>query len=68
MTILKVNWIIPEEKGTFDIDLEYDYEMSLEEWNALSKEQQEEELELMVSESDDICAFGKLESFEVVEQ
>ena len=67
MTILKVNWIIPEEKGTFDIDLEYDYEMSLEEWNALSKEQQEEELELMISESDDICAFGKLESFKVVE-
>lgn len=67
MAVLKINWVIPEQTGTEWLDLK-EFDTSSEEWSAMSREDQEEALELFVSENENIVAYGKLDSFELIEE
>lgn len=67
MAKIKVNWVIPEEKGTFEIELDEYWFISLEEWNKLDKTTQEEQLQDYISEDYEIASYGTLDSFEIIE-
>lgn len=64
MTVLKVNWIIPEEKGEFTISLE-DLRTTQEEWNETDADDRAFMLEDYMLERD-LIAYANLDSYEEV--
>lgn len=64
MIVLKVNWIIPEEKGEFTISFE-DLGTTQEEWNETDADDRAFMLEDYMLERD-LIAYANLDSYEEV--
>ena len=64
MTILKVNWIIPEEKGEFEVSFE-DLGTTQEEWDETDADNRAFMLEDYMLERD-LIAYANLDSYKEV--
>lgn len=62
MTILKVNWIIPEEKGEFEVSFE-DLDITPEYWEAANEDERRFILEDYMLNRD-LISYANLDSYE----
>lgn len=62
MTILKVNWIIPEEKGEFEVSFE-DLDITPEYWKAANEDERRFILEDYMLNRD-LISYANLDSYE----
>lgn len=65
MAILKIKWKA-KGKGKIEFPLE-DLYMNLQDWDALSDEEQEQLARAIIIQDDDTIVYGELKSFEVVD-
>lgn len=65
MNTLKIKWEA-KGKGVLEIPLE-DLDLTLEEWNNLSQEAQEDVARDMVYQDDETLVYGELKSFKIVD-
>lgn len=64
MATLKIKWKA-KAKGYLEIPLE-DLDLTLEEWNDLSENEQEQLARDMVYQDDETIVYGELKSFKIV--